>query len=119
MQTQAKICVNKARPKWIRWERDYEEEEETNFLWICCGYLTKEHLEAFIFWAITCWAGSRRKAGRGDISYRKYKPLRSDAALQEEEQAAEQKHLQEQQQRVESGVDSNWISNTKNHTQWQ
>ena len=53
----------------------------------CCG-LTKEHLEAFIYWAITCWASSRKKSGRGNISYRKYKPLRMDAAMLEEEEAA-------------------------------
>lgn len=44
-------------------------------------------MEAFIYWAITCWANSRRKSGRGDISYRQYKPLRANAIIEEEEEA--------------------------------
>ena len=31
-------------------------------------------MEAFIYWAITCW--SRKNSGRSSISYRQYKPLR-------------------------------------------
>ena len=78
----------------------------------CCG-LTKEHLEAFIFWAITCWAGSRRKSGRADISYRKYKPLRADAAaMEEEEKLAEQRQLelQERQKEGGGGGESDWLA---------
>lgn len=67
----ARIQVNKVRPKWMKWDIEFEEEEEEDAA-CCCG-LTKEHLEAFIYWAIQCW--SRRKSGRGDISYRQYKPL--------------------------------------------
>ena len=56
-----------------------KEEDET---W-CCG-LTKEHLEAFIYWAITCW-NSRFKSGRANISYMKYKPLHNDIEQMEED----------------------------------
>ncbi len=42
----------------------------------CCGWITREHLEAFIYWAITCW--SRKKNGRGGIKYSNYQPLRGD-----------------------------------------
>lgn len=59
--------------------------QEDGMIW-CCG-LTKEHLEAFIYWAITCW-NARTRAGRGNISYRKYKPLRTDQALVEEDEQA-------------------------------
>lgn len=40
---------------------------------ICCCGLTKEHVEAFIYWAIRCW--SRKSAGRENIKYSQYKPL--------------------------------------------
>lgn len=42
-----------------------------------CG-ITKEHFEAWIYWCITCWRGSRRAAGRASISYMAYKPLRNN-----------------------------------------
>ena len=41
----------------------------------CCG-LTKEHVEAIIYWMVTCCR--RRSAGRAEISYRAYKPLRNN-----------------------------------------
>lgn len=76
--TEASIKVNKIRQKWMKWDIYPDEEEEEMDLW-CCG-LTKEHIETFIYWAITCWASlarsSRKKSGRGNIKYRQYKPLR-------------------------------------------
>ena len=27
LQTQAKIEVNRVRPKWVKWEREYEDDE--------------------------------------------------------------------------------------------
>jgi hypothetical protein len=59
--------------------------QEEDSCW-CCG-LTKEHLEAFIYWAITCW-NARSRAGRANISYRKYKPLRADHSAMEEDETA-------------------------------
>lgn len=75
----------------------------------CCG-LSKEHIEAFIYWAIMCWARSRRKSGRGDISYRKYRPLRANGALQEEEAAAEAKHAQDMADREASEQEPAWLA---------
>lgn len=75
----------------------------------CCG-LSKEHLEAFIYWAIMCWA-SRSKAGRADISYRKYRPLRPDAVTQEEDAAAEaRQHAQDLQDREAGDRDPAWLA---------
>ena len=77
----AKIEVNKIRPEWMSWEREYSDDEDDIALedtWLCCCMrcgLTKEHIEALIYWAVTCW-NSRKKSGRGTISYRKYKPLK-------------------------------------------
>eukprot|EP01036_Dinobryon_divergens_P031046 gene31046-40383_t len=75
----AAIEVNKIRPKWIKWEIDSPEDNEEDELW----GLRKEHIEAFIYWAIICWTnccmGGRRRHGRGDISYSKYTPLRTPA----------------------------------------
>jgi hypothetical protein len=70
---EARIQVSKYRPKWLKWEREYPEDEEDEALGCCCG-LTKEHLEAFIYWMVACW--SRRSSGREKISYRQYQPLR-------------------------------------------
>lgn len=75
----------------------------------CCG-LSKEHLEAFIYWAIMCWATSRRKSGRADISYRKYRPLRPDEVAQEEEAAAEAKHAQQEMDREAGDENPAWLA---------
>lgn len=83
---EAKVQVNKVRPKWLKWSREEEEEVPEDFSW-CCG-LTKEHIETFIYWAITCWS-SRTKSGRGDISYRKYQPLRNQC-----DELDESRHVQ-------------------------
>lgn len=66
--------INKYRSKWMKWEIPFEEDEEIGNFW-CCG-LTKEHLEAFIFWAVNCWRWSRKSSGRNDIKYRQYRPLK-------------------------------------------
>eukprot|EP01039_Chlorochromonas_danica_P006480 gene6480-7145_t len=71
---EANIQVNRYRPKWVKWDLADEEEEEFKMFW-CCG-LTKEHLEAFIYWAVHCWRWSRKSSGRDNISYRQYRPLR-------------------------------------------
>ena len=46
---------------------DEDDEEPT-----CCG-LTRDHLEALLFWIFTC---SRKRSGREDISYRNYSVVR-------------------------------------------
>ena len=75
----ARILVHKIRTKWMSWEQDYSDDEEDNICWCCgCGYITKEHVEAFIYWAVMCCA--RRRDGRRDISYRHYKPLTAEAS---------------------------------------
>mmetsp|Transcript_8705 Transcript_8705/g.12969 ORF Transcript_8705/g.12969 Transcript_8705/m.12969 type:complete len:369 (+) Transcript_8705:45-1151(+) len=83
----AAVEVNKIRPKWMKWEIDQPEDDEEDVmadLCCCCPclrFIRKEHIEAFIYWAIICWAsccrGGRRRHGRGDISYSKYTPLRT------------------------------------------
>lgn len=82
------------------------QDEDTE--WCCCCGLSKEHLEAFIYWAITCWAGrTRSKAGRAHISYRKYKPLRSRTDLQEEEAEVETRYNEKLKEQQENGTD--WL----------
>jgi hypothetical protein len=44
----------------------------------CCGYLTKEHIEAFLYWAMHCWGRNKSKARKG-IKYSNYRPLKPDA----------------------------------------
>lgn len=56
-----------------------------------------------------CWA-SRRKSGRADISYRKYRPLRPDEVTQEEEAAAEAKHAQEEMDREAGDKEPAWLA---------
>ena len=73
----ARILVHKIKTKWLSWELDYSDDEDDN-LCCCCGYITKEHVEAFIYWAVMCCA--RRRDGRKDISYRQYKPLTAEAS---------------------------------------
>lgn len=73
----ARILVHKIKTQWLSWEQDYSDDEEDN-LCCCCGYITKEHVEAFIYWAVMCCA--RRRDGRRDISYRQYKPLTAEAS---------------------------------------
>lgn len=59
----------------MTWDVPYDDEEDSSGMFWCCG-LTKEHLEAFIYWAVHCWRWGRKSSGRKDISYRQYKPLR-------------------------------------------
>jgi hypothetical protein len=61
----------------MNWTVEFEDdEEEKGFLSDCwCCWLTKEHLEAFIYWAIHCWGG-RKQSGRSNIKYSAYSPLR-------------------------------------------
>lgn len=78
----ARVETNKVRPRWINWEVQYDsddgDDDDAENLLCClfCGLLTKEHLEAFIYWSITCW-NSRKKAGRSTIKYSQYKPLKN------------------------------------------
>ena len=58
----------------MKWERDDDEDEKDDGT-VCCG-LTRQHIEAFIYWMIMCW--SRKKSGRKGIRYRSYKPLKTD-----------------------------------------
>lgn len=75
---EAKILVNNLRPKWIDWTLPEEDDDDylDNKKVICCG-LTKEHLEAFIYWAVRCCLkGGRRNDGRAEIKYTDYNPMR-------------------------------------------
>lgn len=61
---EAKIQVNKVRPKWINWnlKKSKEEEEEDNDeKAICCFCISKKHIENFIVWMISCWANTTKK----------------------------------------------------------
>ena len=92
----------------MKWELDYPGDDE-NEIWVssnidsilfflpvdwdcgqeenccccvpCLKWIRKEHIEAFIYWAIVCWAsccmGGRRRHGRADISYSQYAPLKT------------------------------------------
>ena len=79
---EAKARVGALRPKWMQWELEYdkdEEDEDDNTIVSCCCFgLTKDHVEAFIYWGVRCcfWFTSRRKDARNNISYRQYNPLR-------------------------------------------
>ena len=78
-QTQAKILVDALRPRWVTWERHYsddeDDEEDLRGPACCCG-LSREHLEALIYWAVLCCTrASRKKSGRKHVSYRAYRPL--------------------------------------------
>jgi len=70
----ARVLVHGIRKKWMKWELEQEEDDEDDY--VCCCGITKEHIEAFIYWAVMCCA--RRSSGRKDISYRQYKPLRNE-----------------------------------------
>ena len=72
---EAKSIVNKVRPEWIKWER-YEDDIEPTNTSCCCGYITREHIAAFIYWAIRCW-GNKKNARKG-IKYSQYRPLKPD-----------------------------------------
>lgn len=61
----ARIKVNKIKQKWEKWDRDDDGEAEET----CC-WLTKEHIEAIMWWFFTC---CNRK---GRPKYSKYQPLR-------------------------------------------
>lgn len=80
-QTQARVLVNELRPQWIDWARHYSDDEDDEDddgppRWMCCCGLTREHLEALIYWAVRCCSrGSRKRSGRKLLSYRAYKPL--------------------------------------------
>lgn len=71
----ARVLVHSIRKKWMKWELKQDDKEDEEDYVCCCG-ITKEHIEAFIYWAVMCCA--RRSSGRKDISYRQYKPLRNE-----------------------------------------
>ena len=71
----ARVLVHNIRKQWMSWEQEYSDDGEDD---ICCCGITKEHVEAFIYWAVMCCA--RRRDARKDISYRDYKPLTAEAS---------------------------------------
>jgi len=80
-QTTARILVDEIRPMWIKWERNYSDDEndidDNGRHPICCCGLTREHIETIIYWAVLCCTrASRKTSGRKNISYRQYKPLK-------------------------------------------
>ena len=80
-QTATSILVNKIRPKWVTWERHYSDDEheidDNGRHPVCCCGLTREHVEALIYWAVLCCTrASRKSSGRKSVSYRSYKPLK-------------------------------------------
>ena len=71
----ARVLVHNIRKQWLKWEIDQDEDPEED---VCCCWVTKEHVEAFIYWAILCCA--RKSSGRKNISYSKYKPLSTEGS---------------------------------------
>lgn len=80
-QTQARVLVDELRPQWVDWARNYSDDEDDDDddgppSWLCCCGLTREHLEALIYWAVRCCSrASRKRSGRKLVSYRAYKPM--------------------------------------------
>jgi len=72
-QKEAACLVNQIRPQWVSWEI-YDDEDDEDDKSCCWGYITKEHLEAFIYWAVRCWAS--RTSQRKGIKYSQYRPLK-------------------------------------------
>jgi len=76
----AQIAVNRIRPAWIKRAADEDDDDDDA---VCCwGWITKEHIEAFIYWAIRCWsrrgASKDKNNNRNNIKYSQYKPLKSN-----------------------------------------
>jgi hypothetical protein len=67
---ESRIRVNTIRSHWTDWKEHEIVDDEPD---CCCG-LTKEHIEAIIYWCVRCF--SRRGAGRKNISYRNYRPVK-------------------------------------------
>lgn len=86
-QKKAACLVNEIRPQWVSWEIYDEEEEDKSCCW---GYITKEHLEAFIYWAVRCWAS--RSSDRKNIKYSQYRPLRGKDDSPDETPASMDRH---------------------------
>lgn len=80
---EARLQVQKIRKKWTDWDKsNYPDDEEEDISWCkCCCFkgLTKEHFEAFLYWAVYCCWDSRirSRSGRSDIAYTAYRPLRN------------------------------------------
>ena len=55
----------------IDYTNPYDDNDEDDSC--CCGWVTKAHLETFLYWAILCCV--RRKDARRNIKYSNYKPL--------------------------------------------
>jgi len=63
---EARVMVNEVRSAWTTWDEVEDLEDQD----LCCCGLTKDHIEAIIYWIVRCCA--RKSAGRDDISYRDY-----------------------------------------------
>jgi uncharacterized membrane protein YgcG len=77
----ARLQVQRIRKKWTDWDVNHypDDPDDDPACCKCCCFngLTKEHFEAFLYWAAYCCFFSRRRAGRADISYSSYRPLRN------------------------------------------
>jgi hypothetical protein len=76
----AQTAVSRVRPEWIKKSADETVDDDDA---VCCwGWITKEHVEAFIYWAIRCWsrrgATKDKRNNRNNIKYSQYKPLRNN-----------------------------------------
>ena len=59
-----------------KWQKPLPIDEEDQRIDCCgCCWITKEHVEAFVYWMMLCCA--RRSDARRDIKYSQYQPLRS------------------------------------------
>lgn len=74
---EANVQVSQVSHQWIKWERKYEEDEDDEVR-ICCGTITKAHIEAWLYWGIACCITcfrTRKSKARKDIKYSQYQPL--------------------------------------------
>lgn len=73
VQKKATAEAKRLRQKWTKMPPPDVDDQRID----CCGccYLTREHIEAMLYWMFCCCA--RRKDGRKDIKYSDYMPLRS------------------------------------------
>ncbi len=65
----------------IDYASPYEDNDDDGSC--CCGWVTKAHLETFLYWAILCCV--RRRDARRNIKYSNYKPLQKKRNNQQDD----------------------------------
>jgi len=65
----------------IDYTSPYEDTDDDGSC--CCGWVTKAHLETFLYWAILCCV--RRRDARRNIKYSNYKPLQKKRSNQQDD----------------------------------